>query len=85
MNATQKILTALKSETSNTFTTKQARSRFGIKNVAARIFDLRQEGHCIYTNTKKLSDGTKTTEYRLGKPSRAMVKAALAAGVSFGA
>ena len=83
MNASKKILAALKSETNNTFTTKQARSRFGIKNVAARIHDLRQEGYCIYSNPKKMSDGKKTIVYRLGKPNREMVKAALASGVSF--
>ena len=38
----------------NTFTVKQAQKRFGVKNVSARIEELRKEGHCIYTNTKNL-------------------------------
>jgi len=85
MNVKEKMLAALKkTEGCNTFTVAQAQSRFGIKNVSARIAELRQEGYCIYTNPKTLSDGTKTSVYRLGNPSREMVKAALAAGVSFG-
>jgi len=83
LNAKEKMLSALKSN--ETFTVRQARSRFGIKNVAARIYDLRQEGYCIYSNEKTLSTGKKATVYRLGKPSREIVKAALQAGYSFGA
>ena len=39
---------------------------FGIKNVGARIGELRAEGHAIYLNDSK---------YRLGTPSRAIVAA----------
>ena len=66
----------------NTFTTKQAQTRFGISNVAARIEELRQEGNVIYTNTKKLEDGRKISFYRLGTPTKALVQAALIAGYS---
>ena len=84
MSAKQKMLNVLKKN--GTFTTKQARSRFGISNVAARIHDLRTEGYCIYSNEKTGSNGKKVTVYRLGAPTRAMVRTALASGsFSFGA
>ena len=68
LSAKQKMLAALKQTSGyNTFTTKQAQRRFGIQNVAARIDELRQEGNCIYTNTKVV-DGKKVAYYRLGTP-----------------
>lgn len=68
-----------KNEGYNTLTTAQAQARFGITNVAARIDELRKEGHAIYTNTKRLKDGRKITFYKMGKPSMKVV----AAGVEF--
>lgn len=59
----------------NTFTTAQARSMFGVTNVAARINELREEGYPIYTNQKTLSDGRKITYYRLGKANREVIAA----------
>ena len=56
-----------------------------IQNVAARIDELRQEGHCIYTNTKRRADGSKVSVYRLGTPTRSMVRAAIKGGFSFNA
>jgi hypothetical protein len=50
--------------------------------VSARIDELRQEGHVIYTNTKYNADGVKVASYRLGKPTKAMVRTALKAGYS---
>jgi hypothetical protein len=86
LSAKQKMLNTLqKTEGYNTFTVAQAQHRFGIKNVSARIDELRKEGHVIYTNSRKLSDGRKINFYRLGTPSKAMVKAALSAGYSFAA
>jgi len=83
LSAKEKMLVALKKTSGyNTFTTKQAQKRFGITNVAARIDELRQEGHVIYTNTRKLEDGRKISFYRLGTPTKAMVRTALAAGYS---
>lgn len=83
LTAKEKMLAALKQTSGyNTFTTKQAQRRFGIKNVAARIDELRQEGHVIYTNQRTLEDGRKISYYRLGTPTKAMVKAALSAGYS---
>jgi predicted ArsR family transcriptional regulator len=77
MSAKQKILNFLSKEGPyNTLTVAQAQSRFGITNVAARIEELRAEGHCIYTNKKTLSDGRKITYYKLGKPSREMIATA---------
>jgi len=80
MSAKQKILKFLsKKDGFNTLTVAQARARFGIENVSARIGELRKEGHAIYTNTKTLKDGRTIQYYRLGKPSRAVV----AAGVEY--
>jgi hypothetical protein len=53
----------------NTLTVRQARARFGVKNISARIHDLRKEGFPIYTNSKELADGRKITFYRLGNAS----------------
>ena len=82
LSAKEKMLVALKQTSGyNTFSTKQAQRRFGITNVAARIDELRQEGNVIYTNTKSV-DGKKVSVYRLGTPTKAMVRTALAAGYS---
>lgn len=85
-SAKQKILNYLsKDQGYNTLSVAQARARFGIQNVAARIDELRQEGHCIYTNTKRRGDGSKVSVYRLGKPTKTMVRTAIQAGYSFSA
>jgi predicted ArsR family transcriptional regulator len=47
-------------------TVNQARSRFGIQNVSARVYDLREEGWPIYTNQKTIN-GRPTFVYRLGR------------------
>jgi len=84
LSAKDKMLVALKQTSGyNTFTVKQAQRRFGIQNVSARIEELRKEGHCIYTNSRKLKDGRKINYYRLGTPTKSMVRAALASGFSF--
>jgi len=84
LSAKQRILNFLtKREGYNTLSVAQARARFGIQNVTARIDELRQEGHCIYTNTKRRADGTKVSVYRLGTPTKTMVRAALKSGYSF--
>ena len=76
----EKMLTFLSKENGfNTFTVAQARARWGVTNVAARINELRQEGNTIYTNTKKLSDGRKITFYRLGTPTKQVIAAGIAA------
>ena len=82
LSSKQRILNALKQTSGyNTFSVKSAQKRFGIKNVAARIDELRQEGHCIYTNSRVVA-GKKVNFYRLGNPTKAMMKSALKAGHS---
>jgi hypothetical protein len=84
ISAKQKMLNYLnKTEGYNTFSVAQGRKLFGILNVSARVEELRKEGHCIYTNTVTKNDGSKVSVYRLGTPTKAMVKAALSAGYSF--
>jgi len=83
LSAKQRILAALKqTEGYNTFTVKSAQRRFGIKNVSARIEELRKEGHVIYTNSRYTESGQKINFYRLGTPTKAMVKTAMSAGYS---
>lgn len=86
LSAKQRLINFLsKKDGYNTLSTAQARARFGIQNVSARIDELRQEGHVIYTNTKSRADGSKVSVYRIGTPTKAMVRAALKAGYSFSA
>ncbi len=59
-----------------TISVREARSRFGIRNLRARVNDLRNEGFCVYTNR-----GERTT-YRLGRPPRTMVAVAYQAAGS---
>ena len=81
MNAKQKLISYLtKTNGHNTFTVAQARNMFKIRNVTARIAELRREGHCIYTNSKKLEDGRKIQFYRIGKPSKELIAAAYQSG-----
>ena len=59
-------------QTGKSLTEAQARARYAIANLPARIAELRAEGYSIYKNKTKNGH----TIYRLGKPSRAMVAAA---------
>ncbi len=52
-------------------TAKQIASRFNIAN-------LRNEGHVIYTNTRKNHRGETVSKYRIGKPTKRLVAAGLA-------
>jgi hypothetical protein len=84
LSAKAKILNFLTKTTGyNTLSVAQARARFGIQNVAARIDELRKEGNVIYTNTKTRADGSKVSVYRVGAPTKAMVRAAIKSGYSF--
>ena len=86
VSAKQKMVNYLSKKTGyNTFSVAQGRKLFGVQNVTARIDELRQEGHCIYTNTVQRSNGTKVKVYRLGTPTKSMVRAALKGGYSFSA
>ena len=80
LSSKQRILNALKQTSGyNTFSVKAAQNRFGVKNVSARIDELRQDGHCIYTNSRQVN-GKKVSYYRLGTPTKGMIKTALQAG-----
>jgi len=82
MSAKQRLLNFLsKKDGYNTLSVAQARARFGIQNVAARISELRQEGYAIYTNMKTRGDGSKVAVYRLGTPSKSFKAQCRASGV----
>lgn len=66
MTAKQKILSYLSKTPGRTLTTKQARARFKIVNVAARIEELRKDGHAINLNIQKTKDGRKKYFYSMG-------------------
>lgn len=58
--------------------------RYNIKNITAEVSRIRQGGYAVYANRRVAGNGVKTTEYVLGKPSRALVAAgyrALAMGI----
>jgi len=57
-------------ESGKKLTSNRAKS-WGITKPTARIAELRAEGYSIYTNRTKTG-----THYKLGKPSRAMVRMA---------
>ena len=54
-------------------TPRQISGSFGLSNPHDAIYQLRNQGHCIYANKATLADGTVTTKYRIGKPTRRMV------------
>lgn len=61
-------------------TARQISGSFGLKNPHGAIHELRNQGHCIYGNKAKLSDGTETTKYRVGRPTKKMIAIANAVG-----
>lgn len=54
-------------------TAKQIEGTFGIKSPSRAVQYLREQGNCVYANKATLADGTETTKYRIGKPSKRMV------------
>lgn len=60
----QRLLTFL--ERNTRLSVRQAKSRFGIKNVSARIHELRTDGHPIDTTVKTYSSGKRKFFYTLG-------------------
>lgn len=74
LSATARLLNFLQS--GGDITTRQAQSRFGIKNVSARISELRRAGYAIYLNEKTTRDGYTIKAYRLGAPTRTMIAVA---------
>ena len=81
MTQKQRILKSLRS--GKEFTAKELGAYFGAGSPTKIISELRREGHAIYLNKKTDTKGRVTHQYRLGRPSRAMVAlAAAAAGAS---
>lgn len=80
---THKLLTAL--QAGESLSASQAQKRFSIKNMTAEVSRIRQAGYAVYANPRKAANGVKVTEYRIGKPSRALIAAgykALALGLA---
>jgi predicted transcriptional regulator len=71
VSVTQKLLSYL--QTGRDITANQARAKFGITNVSARMSELRKAGYAIYLNEKTTSQGYTIKAYRLGTPTRRMV------------
>lgn len=57
----QRLLAYL--ENNEKLTVRQARARFRIANVSARIHELREDGYDIYTNVKVQSNGKRVYSY----------------------
>jgi len=66
--------------TGATVTAKQIGSMFGIANPTAAVHALRSQGVCVYGNKVTLHDGTPSTKYRVGAPSKKMIQAAHSVG-----
>jgi predicted ArsR family transcriptional regulator len=62
----------------NNITTNQARRKFGITNVTARINELRGAGYAIYNNKRITSNGRTIQVFRLGTPTRKQIAAGFA-------
>ncbi len=80
MSKQAKLLTHL--YRGNEVTARQIAGSFGLSNPHDAIYQLRNQGHCIYSNKAKLADGTVTTKYRVGRPTKRMVAIASAFGGS---
>ena len=74
MSKHSKLLSHL--QAGNEVTAKQIEGYFGLKSPSRAVNYLREQGHCIYSNKSTLSDGTATTKYRIGRPSKRMVAVA---------
>ena len=71
MSKHSKLLNHL--QAGNEVTAKQIEGYFGLKSPSRAVNYLREQGHCVYANKSTLSDGTATTKYRLGRPTKRMV------------
>jgi predicted ArsR family transcriptional regulator len=56
-------------------TVNQARDKFGIMNMSARVNDLRNAGYAVYLNERVTGNGYVIKAYRLGTPRRSVVAA----------
>lgn len=61
MNQVARVVTELGK--GRTLTSDQARTRYGIVNLRARITDVRDLGYDVVAETKKSRDGTRVTKY----------------------
>ena len=68
-NAAYELLSLLEDAGDLGVTTSEASDAIGIKNVRARVHDLRNQGYTIYTNRRSNIFGDKYNVYRLGTPS----------------
>ena len=73
----QKVLNFL--TTGASLSNAVATHKLKVNRLPAKINVLRAQGYPIYTNTNSRGNAT----YRMGTPSRAMIAAAIKAGVSF--
>ena len=70
---TQKLLNAL--QNGEAMTASQIAKRFSIGNPSAEVSRIRHAGFAVYANQRRAGNGVRVTEYRLGKPSRALIAA----------
>ena len=73
MTQTARVLTAL--QNGEELTAKQIASRFSVANPHDVVYQLRNQGYCIYLNEKRNSKGDVKGKYRIGTPSRALIAA----------
>lgn len=73
---TEKVLDALMSGQSFTVKAAAHRLRMTPEQVAKAVYSLKENGYMIYSNRVK---GSTKVEYRLGTPSRAVVRAGIQA------
>lgn len=76
MSKTQKLINHLAK--GNQVTAKEISGKFGLANPHEAIRQIRMKGYAVYNNPVTLRDGTPSSKYRIGTPSRAMVAAAYA-------
>jgi len=82
MTQTARVLTAL--QNGEELTAKQISARFNVANPHDVVYQLRNQGYCIYLNEKRNSKGDVKGKYRIGTPSRALIAAgykAMSAGL----
>jgi hypothetical protein len=70
---THKLFTAL--QAGEKVSPGQAAQRFGIKNMSAEVSRIRASGFAVYANRRMAGNNVPVTEYRIGKPSRALIAA----------
>lgn len=64
-----------------TATPRQITGMFGLQNPTAAIHALRSQGVCVYANQATLATGERTVKYKVGKPTKNMIKVAHALGL----